>query len=227
MTDLFLAVGLFLATHAIPAARPLRNALIGMLGKGPYMVLYSLLSLAVIVWLGMAYAAAPYVEIWPQENWMRWVPVLTMPVASVLFMAGLMGPGTLSVGFGRGDFDPIRPGIVSITRHPVIWALLIWSMAHMVPNGDGASLVLFGLLTLLALTGPKSLDHKAKARLGAGEWNRLTESTSNVPLAALLKRKTRLDWPGIGWVPVFGGLALYAVFLSLHETVIGVSPLPL
>ena len=225
MNDLFLAVGLFIATHAIPAARPLRNALIGLLGKGPYMVLYSLLSLAVIVWLGVAYAAAPYVEIWPQESWMRWVPVLAMPVASILFLAGLMAPGTLSVGFGRRGFDPRRPGIVSITRHPVIWALLIWSVTHMVANGDGASLILFGLLTGLALSGPKSLDHKAKAHLGVEEWNRLTKSTLSIPLTALFSGKARLDWWGIGWIPVLGGLVLYGAFLSLHETVIGVSPL--
>ncbi len=225
MTDLFLAAGLFVATHAIPAARPVRNALIGLLGERPYTVLYSFLSLAVIVWLGLAYREAPYVEIWPQENWMRWVPVLAMPVASALFVAGLMAPGTLSVGFGRRNFDPRRPGVVSVTRHPVIWALLIWSVAHMVPNGDAASLILFGLLTALALTGPKSLDHKARARLGAGEWKRLAKNTSNGPLAAVFAGKTRLDWRGIGWGPVLGGLALYAAFFTLHETVIGVSPL--
>ena len=121
MTDLLLAVGVFLAAHIIPAIRPVRAGLVRALGEPLYLIAYSMVSLAVIVWMTLAYSAAPYVEMWPAMDWARLFAVIVMAPAYVLIVAGMASPNPFSLGWGRKGFDPARPGIVGVTRHPVIW----------------------------------------------------------------------------------------------------------
>jgi len=140
------------------------------MGERTYISLFSLFSIAAVVWLGWAYAKAPYIEIWPQASWSRWVPLTAMAVACLLAVIGLSSPNPFSLGAGHAQFDAARPGIVAIIRHPVIWALVIWSAAHIPPNGDVASLILFGLLTVLGLTGPITLDRRRRRAMGETAW---------------------------------------------------------
>lgn len=226
MVELIAAVLVFLASHAVPAVKPVRRRLVAGLGERAYMALYSALSLAMIAWLGFAYAHAPYVEVWPFAPWTLWVPLLVMPFACLLLVGAVSAPNPLSIAPRRRPFDPARPGIVSITRHPLMWAFVLWSGAHLVPNGDAASLILFGLLTALGLLGPLSLDAKRRAALGEAEWRRLARTTSNVPLAAVVAGRTGLDLRGIGLARGLSAILLYAVLLFAHPWVVGVSPLP-
>lgn len=217
MTHLLIAVGVFIAAHAIPAYRPVRDGLVRALGEVPYVVLYTVVSLGLASWVGYAYLEAPFVELWPFRPWQRWLPLLVMPVSCILLVAGLSAPNPFSVGAGSKRWDPARPGIVAVTRHPVMWGFVLWSGAHMLPNGDAASLVLFGLLTGLGLAGPASLDAKRRAKMGEDEWRRQVAEISGKTLAGL---------GGIGWARVLGGLLLYGALLHFHGPVIGVSPLP-
>jgi len=226
MLELIIATAVFFTTHALPAHRPLRDALINRLGRRFYLVLYSIVTAAVLVWVGLAYAGAPHIEVWPMAEWMRWVPALVMPFACIFLVSGLAAPNPLSVGKAAADFDAGRPGIVSVTRHPVMWSLVLWAAAHVPPNGDAASLVLFGLMLVLGLTGPPSLDNKRRAQLGVEAWQHLAGPTSSIPFAAVLAGRVRLDFRGMGISAPLGGLALYGVFLWGHEWVVGLSPIP-
>ncbi len=231
MSNLLLSLGVFIAFHAIPAASPVRRALIGKVGKTAYIAGYFVVSIALLTWVGVAYGAADTSMLWPQWPWTRWVPVLVMPVACIFLVGGLTQPNPLSIGplsinVKAAKFDPARAGLVSITRHPAIWALILWGLAHIVPNGNTASVLLFGLFVVLSALGPLSLDAKARRVLGIEEWKKLAGPTSNIPFLAILAGRTALDWRGIGWRPVVGGLTLYGVLLIAHPYVIGVSPLP-
>lgn len=227
MTELIAAVLVFLASHAVPSLKPVRGTLVARLGERLFRILYSMLSLAVLVWLGVAYARAPTIEVWAMRPWMLWVPALVMPIACLLFVGTLTAPNPLSISASRAAYDPARPGIVSITRHPLMAAFALWAGAHMVPNGDVASLILFGLLFLLSLAGPPSLDAKRRATLGEAEWRRLAGPTSTLPLAAVLAGRTRLDAAGIGIKRVVLALLLYGLLILAHPWAIGVSPLPI
>jgi len=225
MTELFVAILCFILTHAIPALKPLRAQLVRAMGEKMYMVMYSMMSVAVLVWLGFAYAGAPYVEVWTVGPWARWVPVLAMPFACILLVGGLVQPNPLSLSFADpAKFDPERPGLVAITRHPVVWAIGLWAISHIPVNGDLAALVMFSLLLLLGLAGPKSLDAKRRGRLGDERWRKLAAPTSNIPLLAWVSGSIRLR--GVGILPLAGGLGLFTMLVFLHEVVIGVSPLP-
>ncbi|OEJ64037.1 NnrU family protein [Magnetovibrio blakemorei] len=227
MSELLTALAVFIVFHAVPAIGPVRRTLVAKLGMEVYIVGYSVLSILVLTWVAMAYAHADTDIVWPQWPWTRWVPLLTMPWVCLFLVATFSEPNPLSVGVKAKQFDSAHPGTVSITRHPLIWALLLWSGAHLFPNGDTASILLFGLFATLALMGPISLDIKKRHELGEDEWQRLSAATSTIPFWAILSGKTRLDLKGIGLPRIAIALAIYATLLGLHPWLIGVSPLPL
>lgn len=226
MNTLIVALGAFVLTHLIPAVGPVRMHLIRSMGTRIYLAFHSAISLAVIVWLTVAYSEAPYLELWPQWSWTRWAPVVVMPVACVLLVGALTAPNPLSLAVMRGAYDPARPGIVSVTRHPLMWALILWAAAHLLPNGDAASVLVFGVFLALGLLGIRGLDAKARDRLGAVAWERQAAVTACVPFAAALAGRQAIDWAGIGWARAVTGLLLYGALLFGHPYVIGVSPLP-
>ncbi len=224
MENLVLAIIVFILTHNIAAIRPLRAALAAGLGERTFRVSYSLLSLAVLAWMFAAYSGAPYVELWEKTEWTRWIPVHVMPFSSILLTAGLASPNPLSLSPAPGGYDPARPGIVAVTRHPLMWALILWAGSHIPANGDAASLILFGLILALALTGPPSIDAKRRRTLGEAEWRRLAAGTSSIPLAAALTGGLRPNARDVGYGSIAAGLALYAAMLWAHEHLFGVSP---
>jgi uncharacterized membrane protein len=213
MTSLVAALAAFFGSHLVPALPALRRRLVAGLGWRGYLVAYSALSLGVLAWVGHAYLAAPYVEVWPYAPRLRWVPLLVMPAACVLLVAGLVRPNPLSISLwpGSGGAGP-SGGLFGVIRHPVPWAFALWAVAHGVPNGDGASLVLFGAMAVLAVGGMHGLDAKRRRLLGAERWR----------IAA--RRQTRVDARDLAGVG--GGLLLYAVLALLHEPVLGLAPWP-
>jgi uncharacterized membrane protein len=215
--DLYTAVGTFLITHLFPAIPALRNGAINRFGRRIYFSIFSIISVAVTVWVFIAYLNAPYVEVWSYHPWSRWAVLITMPFACILVVAGLSSPNPFSLSLNTKSFDPTRPGITALVRHPVILGLGLWSFVHMIPNGDAASLVLFGLLTLLSASGPRTLERRRQAAMGPDAWQAL-----NAKIHPPTKIKALAE---IGGVKILAGLILYVVLLFLHGPVIGISPL--
>jgi uncharacterized membrane protein len=215
--ELLAAGGAFLLTHIIPAIRPLRQRLTAWLGLKPYIILYSLLSLAVLGWVGLAYSRSPYEELWMINLASRLVPILLMPLAGLLLVCAISSPNPLSIGVGAKGYDPERPGILRLTRHPLVWSFIFWAGSHVPPNGDVASLLMFGLFFALALVGPLILDFKHKKSLGLAEWQRLAANTSNWRLIPALRE--------IGPWRMLAGLVLYGLVLHFHLAFFGVDPL--
>ena len=216
----------FLAIHLLPGT-PLRARAVRAIGEGPYRGLFSLLSAVVLVWLAMAYNdAVPETPLWPQAAWTRYIPLVVMPFASILFVAGLTSRNPSMAGMERA-VDPqfAVGGILTVTRHPMLWSFALWGAAHLPSNGDRASLWLFGGLALLALAGMAIIDRRKGEEIGAA-WGPILMRTSAVPFLAVLQGRTKIDWRGIGlWRPVLG-LFLYALILGGHRHVFGVSPWP-
>jgi uncharacterized membrane protein len=216
----------FLAIHLLPGT-PLRGRAIRALGEGPYRGLFSLLSAVVLVWMAIAYNnAAPDAPLWPQAAWTRYVPLIVLPFASILFVAALTTRNPSMAGMER-SVDPqfAIGGILTITRHPLLWSFALWALAHLPPNGDRASLWLFGSLALLALAGMAIIDRRKGEEIGAA-WGPILMRTSAIPFLAAAQGRTKIDWRGIGlWRPL-AGLFFYALFLGGHRHVFGVSPWP-
>ncbi len=215
----------FLAIHMLPGT-PLRGRAVRALGEGLYRGLFSLLSAAVLAWLALAYADAPYEELWPQASWSRWIPVIVMPFALTLLVASLTTRNPSMAGMERAvDQQFAAVGILTVTRHPMLWSFALWALSHVVPNGDRASLWMFGSLALLSLAGMAIIDRRKGDEIGAA-WGPILMRTSAIPFLAAAQGRTKIDWRGIGlWRPLVA-LFLYALILGVHRDVFGLSPWP-
>ena len=117
---------------------------------------------------------------------------------------------------------PGRPaGILSVTRHPFLWGTGLWALAHLAVNGDAASILLMAGIALLSFGGMWHIDRRRAAALGSA-WGPVALTTSVIPFAAILDKRTRLDGAGIGWWRPALGLLLYAVLLLSHGWLLGV-----
>lgn len=221
-----LALGAFLATHVLPTRRGLRDRLIGWLGRRAYFALYGGVSVVVLVWLIAAAGRAPYVGLWGPSGWQRWVPVLTMPVAALLGVLGIGAGYPHSLGGRTGRFDPRAPGIAAVTRHPLLWAFSLWSLAHLVANGDLAHAILFGGFAALAFGGMAAFDRRARAAMPAAEWDAVRHATSVLSLAPLASAAWwRANRRTMARAAVIAA-GVYLLLFALHEPVIGVTPAP-
>jgi uncharacterized membrane protein len=228
MTMLYAAAAAFLALHLLIAGTRVRDAITRTIGEGPYLGLFSLASVATIVWLVMAYNAAQTdnVLLYDLGDGVRHTAIPVALLAFLIGVPGLMMPNPTSVGQGANatKTDQVR-GVLRITRHPFLWGVAIWSALHLAANGDLASVVLFGTFFMLSLFGTMSIDAKRRRKLGA-QWDGFAQATSNIPFAAILSGRNRFkageyfDWR------FFLTLLLFAVVLLAHARVIGVSPFP-
>ena len=226
MTGLTLAVLAFVGSHVVLANPPARDALAGRLGEGAFLALYAAVAAATLAWMVVAYGDAPRFELWPTPPWTRWVPIAVMPFALILIVAAVTTPNLSALLQDKvAEREDPAPGVMRVTRHPMMWGVVLWAASHLVANGDAASLVLMGGLLALALCGMALIDAKKRRRLGPA-WTRFAATTSLVPFAATLGGRARFDWAGIGWWRVALGLAAYAFFLAAHPWFAGVRALP-
>ncbi|MGB0694582.1 MAG: NnrU family protein [Rhodospirillaceae bacterium] len=213
--ELILALVVFLGSHGVAGAFGLRAKLVGALGERPYLILYSLVSLALLVWLFSAALRAPYVEVWPPVPGAAHLLLTLMPIACVLWASALVEPNPFSLGVRQSGFDPARPGMVAPVRHPLFFGMVLWAGGHLLANGDLAGILLFAPMLLLSLFGPKIARRKAEARLGGPEAYAALEA--EMKEAPLFRR-----FPG--WKVYVAAAVLYAVLISLHGPVVGIYP---
>ena len=223
---MLVAAGLFfLGLHLLVSGTTLRDRIVATTGEQPYLGLFSAASLGGIVWLCWAYARADYTELWGQVAVLYPVMLVTVFVALELVVVGLTTPSPTAVeGESKLDGEPAR-GILSITRHPFLWGVAIWAVSHLIVNGDAASLVFFGTLLVLSVSGTVSIDRKLARRYGS-KWQDFAGGTSNVPFAAIAGGRARLDLGGLGWWRLAAGAVGYVGLLLTHAWMFGVSPLP-
>ncbi len=189
MTLLIVAIAVFLGIHLVPTVTGLRGRLIGRLGQTGYRVLFALLSTASLVLLIFAFAKAPVVTVWSPPAWTRWVAVVLMLPAFIFLVAAYV-PGKIKAKL----------------KHPFLVAIKTWALAHLIANGDLASIILFGSFLAYAV-----FDRIALKRRPA---------TGLVTVAETGPARNDV-------ISVVGGLLLYVVFLVwLHPLLIGTSPLP-
>jgi len=221
------AFAVFLLSHAVPARPGVRAALVKALGERGFLIGYSVVSLAILAWLIVAAGRAPMIELWPFRHWQMWAPNLAMPLACMCAAFGIGAANPLSFGgHPNGRFDPAHPGIAGVARHPLLWAIALWSASHLVPNGDLAHVLLFGVFALLALAGMVMIDRRKRRQLGGQAWSHMAARTSLWPFAALISRRWRPRVLRIDPMRIAIGLLAWLVLLLAHPSVIGVSPLP-
>ena len=230
MTMLLVAALVFLAMHLLVAGTRLRDAITTTIGERAYLGLFSLASVAAIVWLVISYraalASADNVVLFDLGGAARELAIPVTLIAFLIAIPGLLTANPTAVGQSDAATkeESVR-GVLRVTRHPFLWGVALWSLFHLSATGDLASVILFGSLFLLSVFGTVSIDAKRRRKLG-DQWSGFARRTSNVPFTAIVSGRNvfnareYFDWR------FFAALAIYFLALFTHARVIGVSPFP-
>lgn len=193
MPLLVLGLVIFLGVHCLRVFAPeFRRGQIAARGEGPWKGIYSVLSaigLVLLIW-GYGQARLDPVIFWVAPTWMAHVTGLLMIPAIVLLMAYIFPAGRIKAA----------------VKHPMLAAVKIWALAHLLVNGDLASLILFGSFLAWAVL----VRISTKRRVRSGEVSD--------PAAGPVK-----------WdiVAVLAAVIVYIALVGfLHEWLIGVPPMP-
>jgi len=217
MTSLVLATALFLATHFV-ASTPLRPKLVAAMGEWPYRGVYSAVALITFGWMIWAYVHTGREPLW---TGLRHLPIVVMPFAFILIACGYFRNPTM-VGAEKllQSEDPAR-GMIRITRHPIMWGLMLWAAAHILARGELKALVFFGSFIVLAALGTLAMDRRKRAN---PDWARFAAVSSHVPFVAIAQGRNRLVWREIGWTRPLIGLAAFLIVLAVHPWLFGARP---
>ena len=204
----------FFLTHSIPVRPSVKSRIVAKTGTLVFALIYSALSIAILTWIIIAAGRAPFVEIWGWAAWQNHLPLTGMFVAILIISMAFGQPNPLSFGGWNNDqFDPDNPGLIGWVRHPLLVALLIWAGSHLVPNGNLAHIIVFGLFAGFSILGMTIIDRRARRILGADRWQHLSNT------------RRRLTFTRRGITRITLGVLVYLAVLFSHEWVIGVSPL--
>lgn len=150
MTLLVLGLALFIAGHVARRLNPAAwDALIARFGRSGARAVMAAVVGAGLILIITGYRAAPFTPVYDPPGWALHLNNLLMLAA-----VGIFG---MSMPKGRSR---------AWLRHPMLTAVAVWAAAHLLVNGDLASLVLFGALGLWAL-GSMPLVSAAE-----GPWQR-------------------------------------------------------
>ncbi len=212
MGELLLATAAFVGTHEL-LSHPLRRPLVGALGDRGFLGLYSVVSLATLIWAVNAYRHAPDQILWTAPAALHLIGSFLMLVASVLFAGSLLSPNPAMTGMGGAlAREPLPQGVLRITRHPMMWSFALWAIVHVVSSGSLAALILYGGIGFLALFGAAMQDRKKAVQIGDA-WGAWTRATSFVPFAR------GGAWPG--WRAGIAGAILFLGATWAHPALFG------
>ena len=189
MSILIAGLVLFLGIHSVRMLVPdWRLARMAALGEGAWKGAYSLVSLAGLVLIVWGYARAQ-----PLAPVLYVTPFWTVHVAIPLMAFAFVSMMVANLRAGR-----LKP----LLKHPFLLSIKTWAFAHLMVNGDLASVVLFGGFLAWAV------------------WNRIAVGKRRDPLPAAGPVRNDV-------IAVASGLAIWAAFIwKAHEWVAGV-PVPL
>lgn len=148
MTLLILGVCLWWAAHLFKRIAPGPRARMGDAGKGVAAV--AIIGSVVLMIFG--YRSAPFVALWTPPSWATHLNNLLMLFAFYTYGAGAAKGGKAWLG--------------TKLRHPQQTGFGIWTVAHLLVNGDLAAVILFGGLLAWAVVQAQVINAQE------GPWTR-------------------------------------------------------
>lgn len=220
---------LFVGSHFVLSAPSIRRRAIDRLGERGFAGFYSLVALLSLGAFIMGYNNQLVLSFnywWGPAPQYYWVAKFLMWAAFVLAVGAFMAPNPsllgMAGGMGSSDSQAVSPqGVQVITRHPFLWAVALWAVAHMTANGDSISVLFFGWFLLLGVFGAWILDWKKTQQLG-DVWSLYCEQTSNTPFVALLRGRVTAK-PRDLLLPAIVGSIVYAIVFWGHGYLAGVN----
>jgi uncharacterized membrane protein len=186
MNRLIIGLVAFFGVHSISLlALSWRNRVAERLGTRAWQGIYSIASLLGFFLLVAGYRAdrVSAAVLYVSPTWFRYVAAVLMLPAFTLALASVL-PGRIKAR----------------AKHPLLLATMLWSLAHLLTNGNVADVLLFGTFLVWSVVVRLSLDRRPGRPALA-----VSGSPANDAIAAI------------------GGIALYVTFLLwLHANPPGV-----
>lgn len=106
------------------------------MGEGPYMGLYSIAALGGFVLLLYGYSQADgAATLYAAPTWGRHLNYILMPIALVALVAAYMPTGYIKIAL----------------KHPMLVAVKLWAVGHLLANGEVRAVLLFGAFLAYAV----------------------------------------------------------------------------
>ncbi len=187
MTLMIFGLGLWWASHLFPIYLPDRRAAaLKRVGVEAYKGFIVIVSLIAVVAMVEGYRQAPFEPVWTPPLWTMHLNNLLMLLAIFLVAA-----------------KHAKSSVKHFVRHPMLAGVKVWAFAHLLVNGDLASIILFGGVlgwAVVAMIGSSARD---------GAWERPPKGN----MAGLIRH-------GIITVVVF------VVIVAIHGPLLGVYTFP-
>lgn len=170
--------------HLIPGlAQPLKQTLTGKLGENGYKGIFSLLMITALALIVFGWRSIT-------PTFLYQLPVYVSHMAKLLVLFAF-------ILFGASNY-PTR--IKNIIRHPQLTGVIVWSIAHLLLNGDSRSVLLFGWMGVWALLEIIVINRRE------GEWIKLDPPAVSREIRGLLI-----------------SLVVFVVVVLIHPYIAGVS----
>jgi uncharacterized membrane protein len=180
-----LILGLLMWTciHFFPSlAKDARGNIIKKLGVGPYKGIFAVLIVSSVLLIVLGWRSIEPTDIYLPQSWGRHVTFLLVLLTFILFFAARRATN-----------------IKQILRHPQLTGLVLWSIGHLMANGDNRSLILFSWLAIWAILEMIMINRRE------GEWQK--------PAIVSVKNDV---------ITVIGGSVLFAILLMAHAYLTGI-----
>lgn len=195
LVELLAASIAFVGSH-VALSHPLRAPLVRVLGAKGFLAVYSLVALATLGWMIVAFRAAPpggggVGGIAGEAQWAL-ATILTL-IAAVLLVGSFRGNPALP------DTPPEKiaaaepKGVFRVTRHPMMWSFVLWALGHMILSWSQRTSILAAAILILALLGSYLQDRKKQALLGDA-WKAWEAKTSHLPRFGELGQIGAVTW---------------------------------
>lgn len=168
----------------------MRGVIVARMGEKLFQRGFSLVVAISLVWMGWAYAHAPYWATWCKAVALKPLSLALMAIAFLFFGVGAFAKNMSVLNQHKPDDVQVH-GLIRITRNPALIGLGLWGMAHFIVNGDWAAHLMFGSFAWQGLIGPLNMERKYRKRFGAA-WDAFARQTSHLPFWAILTGRNRL-----------------------------------
>jgi len=140
---LIIGLAMFIGIHLLPSFVNIRQNLINKLGEMPYKGAYAAIALTGLVLIVIGHRKADFIFVKNTPPWGFEMTNLLMPLVFILFSAVYL-PGNIK----------------RFTRHPMLWGTILWSILHLLSNGDLASIIIFASIGIFALFNMYSFNRR-------------------------------------------------------------------
>ncbi|MEX2454369.1 MAG: NnrU family protein [Rhodospirillaceae bacterium] len=214
-----LATLAFAGGHFLLSSAGVRGRLAGFAGEAVFRAGYSLFAAVTLVWMILEYRDAPHLPLWDAGIFGPPVILIFMLLASILLVCSVTTKNPTLVGMDglHSTLEPGR-GIYAVTRHPMLAAIALWAISHVLVRGDAAAAIFFGGFFVLATIGMVHIDMRRRARADDA-WRSFEAGTSRMPFRAIVEGRRTLRPAEIGWWRIGLGVAVYFAALYVHEGV--------